>query len=220
MPEPPRRLKQLEKELLMLGEGTMLIEELDGFVAGVLVCPELIAPAEWLPAVWGGDDKSRRAFDDLNHANRVLRLVMQHYNSVARVLMEGGTRYRPLFPVDERNGDIIWEIWIEGFAKAVELRPAAWQSAEAGAAAAMRGLRALIDVTESGRRAAPSDHEVTAAAPANIAPWIVALHAWRLTNGRPMQGATAPFATVRKTGRNDLCPCGSSKKYKRCCGLH
>ena len=24
--------------------------------------------------------------------------------------------------------------------------------------------------------------------------------------------------TARKTGRNDPCPCGSGKKYKRCCG--
>ena len=24
--------------------------------------------------------------------------------------------------------------------------------------------------------------------------------------------------TVEKIGRNDLCPCGSGKKYKQCCG--
>ena len=24
---------------------------------------------------------------------------------------------------------------------------------------------------------------------------------------------------ARTTGRNDPCPCGSGKKYKRCCGL-
>ncbi|MGA2644317.1 MAG: SEC-C metal-binding domain-containing protein [Candidatus Sulfotelmatobacter sp.] len=24
--------------------------------------------------------------------------------------------------------------------------------------------------------------------------------------------------TAPKFGRNDLCPCGSGKKYKRCCG--
>ena len=24
---------------------------------------------------------------------------------------------------------------------------------------------------------------------------------------------------ARATGRNDPCPCGSGKKYKRCCGL-
>lgn len=27
-----------------------------------------------------------------------------------------------------------------------------------------------------------------------------------------------PVAAGRKVGRNDLCPCGSGKKYKRCCG--
>ena len=30
-------------------------------------------------------------------------------------------------------------------------------------------------------------------------------------------GASAPTAT-RKVGRNDPCPCGSGKKYKKCCG--
>ncbi|MBN9659570.1 MAG: SEC-C domain-containing protein [Acidobacteria bacterium] len=32
--------------------------------------------------------------------------------------------------------------------------------------------------------------------------------------------ATTPLETVRsqKIGRNDPCPCGSGKKYKKCCG--
>ncbi|NSW92407.1 MAG: SEC-C domain-containing protein [Firmicutes bacterium] len=29
--------------------------------------------------------------------------------------------------------------------------------------------------------------------------------------------ATGPIK-VEKTGRNDPCPCGSGKKYKKCCG--
>jgi hypothetical protein len=52
---PSHRLKQLDNELLALGEETMLIEELDGFVAGLVVCPDLIKPSEWLPIVWGQD---------------------------------------------------------------------------------------------------------------------------------------------------------------------
>jgi uncharacterized protein YecA (UPF0149 family) len=24
---------------------------------------------------------------------------------------------------------------------------------------------------------------------------------------------------IRKIGRNDLCPCGSDRKFKKCCGL-
>jgi uncharacterized protein len=29
---------------------------------------------------------------------------------------------------------------------------------------------------------------------------------------------SAPMQRVPKIGRNDPCPCGSEKKYKRCCG--
>ena len=120
-----RRLKQLDEELLALGEETMLLEELDGFIAGLLVCPELIKPGEWLPIIWNRDSPDQRpAFDNLDHVNRVLGLVMEHYNDVARTLMERPGRYAPLFAIDKRNDDILWELWIEGFEKAIALRPA------------------------------------------------------------------------------------------------
>jgi uncharacterized protein len=63
--------------------------------------------------------------------------------------MERPNRYSPLFSVDTRNGDTVWELWIEGFETAVELRPEAWQkllNADADTAAAMRGMMALADV--------------------------------------------------------------------------
>ncbi|OGH95807.1 MAG: hypothetical protein A2X42_11870 [Candidatus Margulisbacteria bacterium GWF2_38_17] len=31
------------------------------------------------------------------------------------------------------------------------------------------------------------------------------------------QGRTIPFRSEPKTGRNEPCPCGSGKKYKKCC---
>ena len=49
----------------------------DGFVAGLLVCPELIKPSEWLPVVWGSEEGDEPAFDSLDHLNRVLGLVME-----------------------------------------------------------------------------------------------------------------------------------------------
>src|SRR3989304_5318675 len=68
MPGLSRRLKQLENELLALGEETMLIEELDGFLARLLVCPDQIKPGEWLPIVWGQDsDDAQPTFDNLGH---------------------------------------------------------------------------------------------------------------------------------------------------------
>ena len=106
----------------------MLIEELDGFIAGLLVCPDLIKPGEWLPIVWGQDsDDPRPPLTILTMSTGFSALIMEHYNGVARTLMERPDRYSPLFAVDKRNGDILWELWIEGFEKAVKLRPAAWQ---------------------------------------------------------------------------------------------
>ncbi|MFV1959360.1 MAG: SEC-C metal-binding domain-containing protein, partial [Planctomycetota bacterium] len=38
----------------------------------------------------------------------------------------------------------------------------------------------------------------------------------------PLPGQTGPVAPIRrktpKVGRNDPCPCGSGRKYKKCCG--
>ena len=127
MPKLPRYLKQLEQELLALGDDAMLLEELDGFIAGLLVCPELIKTSEWLPVVWGSEEKDEPAFNSLDHLNRVLGLVMEHYNDVARTLMERPNRYGPRFAVDKRHNEILWEIWVAGFEKAVKLRPSAWQ---------------------------------------------------------------------------------------------
>jgi Uncharacterised protein family (UPF0149) len=47
-------------KLLALGEEPMLLEELDGFIAGLLVWPDLLKPREWLqssgfdPSQWSG----------------------------------------------------------------------------------------------------------------------------------------------------------------------
>ncbi len=38
------------------------------------------------------------------------------------------------------------------------------------------------------------------------------------TNTAPVQTASATIVKSDKVGRNDPCPCGSGKKYKKCCG--
>jgi uncharacterized protein len=227
MPKSPRHLRQLERELLALGEDAMMLEELDGFIAGLLVCPELITPKEWLPLVWGTEDGDSPAFENIDHLNRVLGPVMDHYNDVARTLMERPDRYGPLFAVDKRHNEILWEIWIAGFEKAVKLRPMAWRKlllADRETARAMSGLLTLADVDRRDARfSAEQLDALTAAAPDKIGPWVVTLNAWRLANHTPMRDFTATpssfAAPPGKIGRNDPCPCGSGKKYKKCCGL-
>jgi len=34
------------------------------------------------------------------------------------------------------------------------------------------------------------------------------------------EGSPQPVTKAKKTGRNDPCPCGSGKKYKKCCGVN
>jgi uncharacterized protein len=41
---------------------------------------------------------------------------------------------------------------------------------------------------------------------------------WKNRRGRPTAGA-GPVKRP-KVGRNDPCPCGSGRKYKRCCGAN
>jgi uncharacterized protein len=62
MPEPtlhaagPVDLDALDAFLLSdrAPEDSMGLSDLDGFLAGIVVGPELVMPSEWLPVVWGG----------------------------------------------------------------------------------------------------------------------------------------------------------------------
>ncbi|NEW94807.1 UPF0149 family protein, partial [Rhodopseudomonas sp. BR0M22] len=114
MPQLPPHLATLENELADIGVEAMQLEELDGFIAALLVCPEMIAPGDWLPAVWGGDADEPAPFTDLDHANSIFALIMQHYNEIATTLAAHPERYRPLMP-GIGTGNVVWEMWIDGF---------------------------------------------------------------------------------------------------------
>src|SRR4051794_36940120 len=34
----------------------MLLSDLDGFLTGIAIGPEVVMPSEWLPHVWGGEE--------------------------------------------------------------------------------------------------------------------------------------------------------------------
>jgi hypothetical protein len=53
------------------------------------------------------------------------------------------------FAAMKRHNEVLWEIWVAGFEKAVKLRPAAWQkllTADHETAQAMSGILTLADV--------------------------------------------------------------------------
>ena len=101
----------------------MTIAELDGYVAALIVCPEMVLPSEWLPGVWGGEHE----FADIDEAEATIAAVMGHYNRIARELAEHPEDYAPVLEIDPNGGETLWEPWIDGFERAMRLRPDAWE---------------------------------------------------------------------------------------------
>jgi len=85
----------------------------------------------------------------------------------------------------------------------------------------MSGMLLLADIAR-GENEVKDRETILAAAPDKIADWVVILNEWRLANTQPLQDIDPRVVTVprKKVGRNDPCPCGSGKKYKKCCGLN
>jgi uncharacterized protein len=206
----------------------MVLEELDGFIAGLLILPEPVPPGEWFAAAFGLGKRRRSVFASIEHANAVLDLAMAYYDEIARTLARDPAQYQPRFPVDPVNGDVLWELWIDGFAAATNLRRDrfdAYERVGGEVAVAAVGLMLVIGATLDQDPDPVEYRNLSRNAPANIRNAVLTLHRYR-QSGAPLPGAPAfaeqpnPFASFGKIGRNDPCPCGSGQKYKRCCGAN
>ena len=137
---------------------------------------------------------------------------------------------------DPNGGETLWEPWIDGFERAMRLRPDAWEeialSDDEEASASVSMIIALNDfyygrseLTEE------AEDELDRMAPGLIPEFVRNLNAWTKSRQIGKRGSSVaqphvrfgreePTAFGRKVGRNESCPCGSSRKYKRCCGAH
>ena len=64
-------------------DDSMGLSDLDGFLTGVIVGPELIAPSEWLPIIWGDADPEFETEDEMRV---ILGTIMGRYNRGSRLL--------------------------------------------------------------------------------------------------------------------------------------
>lgn len=205
----------------------MLLSEFDGFCAGLVVCPEMIPPSEWLPLVWGSSGVPELGSEDA--LQNALDLIMGHYNDVARSLTPPQVAYGPVLEHDRRKDDTILEMWVSRFERAMSLRPHAWEriveseDEEAGASVTMMLALHGIAAGESDLPA-NSIEDLTGKAPDLIADMVIALNRWTKGHSQvqPYDPASRSSAQFRgkKVGRNEPCPCGSGRKYKRCCGAN
>ncbi len=193
--------------------------ELDGYLTGVAVSPEMIRPRLWLDPLW-----RNAPFDDLDQANAAMAGIMARYNGILREIdqcleqfdAEGDCDYRPAFiNGTEKPAHDTVRTWMKGFERAMRLAPAVW-IALAGDKRTVFLLAPLVGFIDAddGEPFVPANNidELLDEAAAAIPRTLLALR--KLSQF----GALRPLPSRRnKIGRNDPCPCGSGKKYKRCC---
>ena len=201
----------------------MTLSELDGYIVGVLACPEMIPSSEWLPPVWG--ETGEAGFPDQQSADETVGAVMAHYNSVVEA-MNCSLWVEPIYEVDPNSDEVMWEPWVDGFTRAMRLRPDAWSrlldQADEETQATMIFLMALQDIyTGQSKFTDDEIDDIDLEAP-DLIPNCVAtiLHQSRpeLSSRGAADLRDMPFKAGPRPGRNDPCSCGSGRKYKHCCG--
>ena len=214
--------------------GTLRYHELQGFLFTVASAPELIPPSDWLPIIFADQEVDYASRDK---AQEILGQIMALYNTAAAV---GRDDAGPL-PVDglfrddilaNFNDDAPIAQWARGFLLGHQWLEELWEAyvpetldeefgatimtlsffssrqlAEAFLAEATAPARSLEALAETMRRVFPNAVMQYA-------------HLGRSITTALLEHATEAPEPVRtaKVGRNAPCPCGSGKKYKRCCG--
>ena len=204
------------------GGKAMNVEELDGFFAALVAGPEVVMPSEYLPKVFGGELSDAHEFGSLEEANEILALLMRHWNDIAATLSKGDV-YLPILLEDE-NGLEHGNDWARGFMRGVEMRREGWAEliADEEHGGCMVPVLMLYHERDPNpeMRPEPIGSEQRETVIEHMAAGLVGAHRYfrqREQSGLNT-GAPRPRNIKSKTGRNDPCPCGSGKKYKRCCG--
>ncbi len=214
--------------------GTLRYHELQGFLFAVASAPEVVPLSDWLPIIFGDQEVDYASRDE---AQEILSQIMVLYNTANTI---GRDDASPL-PVDglfrddilaNFNDDAPIAQWSRGFLLGHKWLEKLWeeyvpesldeefgatmmtlsffssrQLAEAFLAEATAPARSLESLAETMRRVFP-DAVIQYA------------HLGRSIATALLEHATeAPEPTrTTKVARNAPCPCGSGKKYKRCCG--
>ncbi len=142
---------------------------------------------------------------------------MGRYNEILRLIQDEPDAHGPLF-WETSNGQAMAADWAEGFMDGVGLRRQAWWpllESEKGIDLLTPIMAFLHD--EDGKpllEVEPEELvEIRKVAIDLIVPSVQAINSY-------WKACRHPTTRESKTGRNDPCPCGSGRKYKRCCGAN
>ena len=122
---PEIDLEALDTYLLsdLAPDDCMLLSDLDGFLTGIVVGPELIPQSEWMSAIWGGKEPE---FESEQQMRTILGTITGRFNEIATIMETDPDSFDPIFD-QWPNGDLIVTDWAAGFLDAIKLRRKAWE---------------------------------------------------------------------------------------------
>jgi uncharacterized protein len=146
-------------------------------------------------------------------AEYVTNLLTRYWNTIAYRL-NAGQLHRPWLADGPYPVGALWSL---SFLRAVSLRTHDWERCSEQELVALT-FESLMLLAGRGEQASTLNRrtrdEFVAALPLMLASLYNTCHGRRDPLARP----PLPAEFRRKIGRNDPCPCGRGKKYKRCCG--
>ncbi|MDX8406393.1 MAG: UPF0149 family protein [Mariprofundus sp.] len=207
-------------------EERISLECLHGYIFAVVLIPEQLSAHEWLPHLFAGE---MPPFTSIEEANSRFGALMQVYNRLNALRQQGLLHC----PVGIRPGDGRIELndvreWCRGFVLASGLRGQYWSMDDdkTGAADVNLSMAVILSIADDvvidvilkeGGDEGENRNEFLAGAILALpdAVRVLCEHTKSLDDAR-----IANMQPLRsdKVGRNVPCPCGSGKKFKKCCG--
>lgn len=200
-----------------LDEGVLNIAELDGFFAAIVSGPEMIVPSTWLPAIWGDVEPE---WESPKEFERIFQLMTRHMNGVITTLVEASYEFEPIFweRESEDSKDIIVDEWCVGYMRGVGLLGQRWYLAGEEMENLLMPITLFADEAGWSILDTLTDEEVVDMQQAIPEAAQEIYNYWLPLRKNQGQGK-AIVNEIPRVGRNDPCPCGSGKKFKKCC-LH
>ena len=206
------------------------LEGVDGLFCALIASPESTLPSDYLPVILGGETENSHAFADLQDANDTLSLLMRYWNSIIADFDRESIHLPYL--VEPGIDGIPGRAWARGFMRGVRLAPTGWNDL---LTKEDEGLLITIPLVAGEIDPSWPKEPLTQEKQDELLQWMFAgaARAYRLFADDRREFAQefdqdaideddySPETYVRvepKIGRNEPCPCGSGKKYKKCCG--
>lgn len=218
-------LQELDQFLLyeVQSDESMTSDTLDGYLHAIAIGPTSLMPQQWVPGIWGEGDSMMPPVKSIEQLNRILSLIMRHFNSIIAAMEQQPREIYPIWCTSEHRGKDYddAEGWAYGFTEGMKLCWNDWEPLlkTPQGQALYRPIGLLGEDNFS-----PEQDQLTKT-PAKrgklalqIPEAVVAMYEYWLPYRHAVYERHVAKSLQRKVGRNEDCPCGSLKKYKTCCG--